>query len=130
MKNKEELAKEVYDLVSLLTEQVNSEFELSPDELRNNSIVLAQDELNEFRLNIDKLVRNSQHLVLYKPLFNKSIHELYTRIDTYYKFLSEDIDPIEIGSLPLERQQMVEKQQALRSKFLKQIQNRYLKNGE
>lgn len=130
MEKKTKLAKEIYDLVSLLMEQVNAESQLSPEELRNSSINLAQDELNEFRLNIDKLVRDSQHLVLYKPLFNKSITDLYTRIETYYKFLTEDVDPIELGSLPIERQQMVEKQQALRSKFLKQIQTKYLKNGE
>lgn len=130
MGKKTKLAKEIYDLVSLLMEQVNAESQLSPEELRNSSINLAQDELNEFRLNIDKLVRDSQHLVLYKPLFNKSITDLYTRIETYYKFLTEDVDPIELGSLPIERQQMVEKQQALRSKFLKQIQTKYLKNGE
>lgn len=130
MEKKTKLAKEIYDLVSLLMEQVNAESQLSPEELRNSSINLAQDELNEFRLNIDKLVRDSQHLVLYKPLFNKSVTDLYTRIETYYKFLTEDVDPIELGSLPIERQQMVEKQQALRSKFLKQIQTKYLKNGE
>lgn len=125
--SKEELEKEVYTLVKLLMQKIDYETQLTPEQKRQSSIAIAKDELKEFRDNLNKLVDESRHLVLYDPLFGKTINELYTALDNYERFMSEEIQAESIDEAPLERQQMIRKQQSVRNDFLKRIQDKYLK---
>ena len=54
------------------------------------------------------------------------VTQLYTALDNYEIFIAEDIDGND-QSLPIEKQQMIQKQQMVRNDFLKRIQDRYLR---
>lgn len=123
---KEELEKEVYELVKLLMQKIDFETKPNPEKVRQDSIDIAKDELKEFRSNLNKFLNDSKHLVLYQPLFGKMVTQLYTALDNYEIFIAEDIDGND-QSLPIEKQQMIQKQQMVRNDFLKRIQDRYLR---
>lgn len=123
---KEELEKEVYELVKLLMQKIDFETKPNPEKVRQDSIDIAKDELKELRSNLNKFLNDSKHLVLYQPLFGKMVTQLYTALDNYEIFIAEDIDGND-QSLPIEKQQMIQKQQMVRNDFLKRIQDRYLR---
>lgn len=123
---KEELEKEVYELVKLLMQKIDFETKPNPEKVRQDSIDIAKDELKEFRSNLNKFLNDSKHLVLYQPLFGKMVTQLYTALDNYEIFIVEDVDGNN-QSLPIEKQQMIQKQQMVRNDFLKRIQDRYLR---
>lgn len=123
---KEELEKEVYELVKLLMQKIDFETKPNPEKVRQDSIDIAKDELKEFRSNLNKFLNDSKHLVLYQPLFGKMVTQLYTALDNYEIFIAEDVDGNN-QSLPIEKQQMIQKQQMVRNDFLKRIQDRYLR---
>lgn len=125
---KQKLEKEVYALVELLMQKMDFETQPNPEQLRQDSIELANDELKEFRKNLNKLYDDSKGLILYQPLFGKMVNQLYAALDNYEVFISDD-EKIKDTNLPIEKQHVIKKQQMVRNDFLKRVQDHY-RRGE